>query len=71
MHLVMDRRYTSEMTGRSVPLNETQERQGEADSVCRDLLSIGFDSAVWGEFAALEQPPYESVANGDSTTMRR
>ena len=71
MHLVMDRRYTSEMTGRSVPLNETQERQSEADSVCRDLLSIGFDSAVWGEFAALEQPPYESVANGDSTTMRR
>ncbi|MEC7681071.1 MAG: hypothetical protein VX694_17485 [Planctomycetota bacterium] len=71
MHLVMDRRYTRELTGRCVPLNQTQERQSEADLVCRDLLSIGFDSAVWGEFAALEQPPYESVANGDSTTMRR
>ncbi|MEC8474454.1 MAG: hypothetical protein VXZ38_07390 [Planctomycetota bacterium] len=71
MHLVMDRRYTREFTGRSVTLNNTRERGSEADSVCRELLSIGFDSAVWGEFAALEQPHDESVANVVSTTMRR
>lgn len=73
MHLVFDSRYTNEYMQRSSPANVSLSRMtsSEVTSEVTALTLLGFDTFVWGEFAASESPRFESIANQPVHRMAR